>query len=173
MSEKNPNFFEKNIAPNMNKILWWFENGLSVTKIAEKLGCSSVTLYRYIKEVEELKLAFEKVKEIKTANVEVSLYKKCTGFEYPIIKNTKVKTEFYDDNGRKCVKEEMVSYQDIIYIPPDTQAIKFWLLNHASDRYRSDQPEINITNELLDKSDSILVKVKGLAEVTTKKGGDN
>lgn len=170
MSEKNPNFFEKNIAPKMKEILGWFEDGLSVTKIAKRLGCSSVTLYKYIKEVDELKTSFEKLKEIKTANVEVSLYKKCTGFEYPITKNTKVKTEFYDEQGRKCVKEEMVSYQDIIYIPPDTQAIKFWLLNHASDRYRSEQPEINITNELLDRSDQVLIKVKGLAGIENKEG---
>lgn len=158
------NFYEKNILPKMGQILQWFEEGFSVTKIAEKIGCSSVTLYKYIKEVEEFKNAIEKVREIKTANVEVSLYKKCVGFEYPITKNMKVKKEKYDDQGRKITYEEIVSYTDVLYIPPDTQAIRFWLLNHAGDRYRNDQPEINITNELLDKSDSILVKVKDLAE---------
>ena len=51
-------------------------------------------------------------------------------------KTFKLKHTYYDSQGRKCEKEELVTGIDEVYIPGDTTAQIFWLKNRKPEEWR-------------------------------------
>ena len=68
------------VEPYLESIEGWTRDGLVMSQIAEKLGISKTTLYKYMQEHSELSERLKKGREVSDAQVENELFKKAVGF---------------------------------------------------------------------------------------------
>lgn len=127
----------------------WARDGLTDAEIAVKMDVNTATLYRYKQNHPTLKKALEDGKEIIDRRVEQSLLKKCLGYIVPETKAFKCKEVFYDDQGRRCEREEIKTIDVEIHIPADTTAIAIWLNNRCPERWRRNANKERIDDERL------------------------
>lgn len=64
------------VEPYLESIEGWTRDGLVMSQIAEKLGISKTTLYKYMQEHSELSERLKKGREVSDAQVENELLKK-------------------------------------------------------------------------------------------------
>ena len=121
------------------KIEGWARDGLIDKTIAEKMGIAYSTLREWRDKYPALSAALKKSKEIADRNVESSLYERALGGVHEVKKNIKVKQTYYDEQGRKCEKEEIKTVMDEVYTPGDTTAQIFWLKNRKPDVWKDKQ----------------------------------
>ena len=82
--------------------------------------------------------------------VENALYKKATGYVVKEQVPTKVKETYYDDNGNKCIKENVVVVEAEKEVPADIQAIKFWLINKEKGKWKENPTKAEIDRAMLE-----------------------
>lgn len=78
------------------------------------------------------------------------LQKRCTGYRATVTKHYKVKRPFLDKNGmpildgakRQVMTEELVEVKEVQDIPPDLDAIKFFLMNQEKETWKIDPERI-------------------------------
>ncbi len=117
------------VVKNLDKIKKWAENGLTMAQIAEKLGVSESTLYKYKAELPELKDAIKNGRLKAVKEIENAMYKSAVGHTQKVKQYQKVKRCIYE-NGKKAKEwEEMVEYEIEVYYPPDNTAGIFLLKN--------------------------------------------
>lgn len=116
------------IAPDgLTAIRAWAREGLVDEAIAQKMGISPSTLYAWQKDHPEIRKALAEGKAPVDAEVEDRLLDMCRGFMVQETKIFKVKTEHYDEAGRKVTEEKLEERQESRYIQPSVDAQKFWL----------------------------------------------
>lgn len=123
---------EKIITDNLDRIEEWAAKGLSVKEIAQNLGVSERTFYKYKNKNSEFKQTVKKGRDTAIENLENTMFKSALGFTQTVTKYEKVKHTIYD-NGKKLEEtEEMVAYEEEVYFKPDTTAAIFLLKNWAN-----------------------------------------
>ena len=128
----------------------WARDGLIDEQIANNLGISVDTFYKYKKKYTEFSEALKKGKEVSDYEVENALFKKATGYTIKL-------------NKQKVTKDgDVVNIIEEIYMQPDTTAQIFWLKNRRPDKWR-DKVELNNENEkTLEKLDEVLKNIGGV-----------
>lgn len=124
----------------------WCREGMTEKEVAKRLDISVSTLEEYKKHHPLFLEALKNNKEIADYQVEDSLYDKCLGKYVNVEKAFKCKKIYYDKNGKRCEKEEVVVKMVKEFIPPDTMAIAIWLNNRRPENWRR-----NANKEILDK----------------------
>ena len=114
----------------------WCREGMTEKSIAERLGISVSTFEDYKNKHPELLAALKNNKEVADYQVEDSLYEKCVGKYVEVEKAFKCKKIYYDKNGNRCEKEEVVVKKVLEFIQPDTMAIAIWLNNRRPENWR-------------------------------------
>lgn len=112
---------------NLIKLTAWARNGLNDEQIANNIGISRQTLYKWRKKDERLETALKKGKEVTDYEVENALFKKAIGGYY---EETKERIETIDG------KEVKITETTKKYYPPDTTACIFWLKNRKPDDWK-------------------------------------
>lgn len=137
--------YESHVAPYLEKISGWAENGATIKEIAAKLNVAYSSLRKYLDLGNQgddryvaLAAAFKEAAEVPDDNVEASLYKKTQGYNAQVKKNYKVKRIEYDEATGKKIREyeEMVEVFDEVHVPADTNAIIFWLTNRQPKKWK-------------------------------------
>lgn len=137
----------------------WASSGLFDKQIAHNMGINISSLYNYKRDYPEIAEAIKKGKEVIDIEVENALYKKCLGYNVPVIKCFKIKTVEYNNNGKKIKEyEEIIEKQEEIHIPADTTAQIFWLKNRKASEWR-DKVENNININEVNKVEELLAKI--------------
>lgn len=136
----------------------WCREGYIEKDIAAKLGVSVSTFEDYKTKHPELLNALKRGKEIIDYEVEDSLYKKCVGCYVKEDRAFKCKEVYYDDDGRRCEREEVKTVEVDVFIPPDTTAIAIWLNNRKSDKWRRNANKERLDRERLDHDKDIAGK---------------
>lgn len=118
------------IETNLNKIEEWTRQGLTIKQIANNLGISDRTLYRWKRESDSpLCQTIKNGRMVAVQDLENTMYTSACGYERKVKKCQKVKRCKYK-NGKKAEEwEEMVEYEETQYFPPDTTAGIFLLKN--------------------------------------------
>lgn len=117
------------IQNNLKKIEKWTAAGLSLKQIAENLGISERTLYKYKAKDEQFKQTVKNARQPLVEHLENTMFKSATGFTQKLKKYEKVKRIEYE-NGRKLIEyEDMVEYTEEVYFKPDVTAGIFLLKN--------------------------------------------
>ena len=136
--------------PEVRKKLYlverWCREGMTEKVMAQRLGIAVSTFEDYKTTHPELAEALKNNKEIADYQVEDSLYDKCVGKFVEVDKAFKCKKVYYDKNGNRCEKEEVIVKKVKEFIPPDTMAIAIWLNNRRPDNWRR-----NANKEKLDE----------------------
>lgn len=121
---------KKLIEDNLEKIEQWTRDGLTMKQIANNLGISDRTLYRYKSDSDsQLSQTIKSGRAVAVEQLENTMFMSASGFERKVKKYAKVKRCMYD-NGKKAEEwEEMVEYEETVYYAPDTTAGIFLLKN--------------------------------------------
>lgn len=137
------------IKNKLETVELWASMGLSNAQIAFNLGIGKDTFYRYKKQYSDLSDCLKRGNSIADFKVENALYKKATGYEVKEMVTAKVKDIYYDDKGNKCQTERLDTVEITKEIPPDIQAIKFWLVNKMKGKWSDNPSKADIDRELL------------------------
>lgn len=134
--------YEKVIKPNFPKIEQMLQNGQTEKTIARTIGIAYSTWNKYKAEVEEFSELILKSREKPVQNLIDSMYQSGLGFSKTIKRMQKCKTVLYNPETGKKLKEfeEMVPYEEEIYIPPNFQAARFLILNWGKELGYSTDP---------------------------------
>jgi hypothetical protein len=143
------------------KIEGWARDGLTDEQIAKNMGIAYSTLKNWKDDHLAILAALKKGKEVVDREVENALYERALGGVHEVKKTFKVKRTFYDEEGRKCEKEELKTGIDEVYIPGDTTAQIFWLKNRKPEQWR-DKQEVQDT-AAVEKLDDILEEMRSNA----------
>lgn len=125
--------YDTDILPRLSDIKEWLMQGDTVREICKKLEMSPDTWYRYCKEHETLTELVTMGRSVLCNEVEKSLLKLCTGYDYEELKTIVEE----DKNGKKRTKIEKTKRHQ----PPSAQAISFFLRNRMPEEW-SDKKEI-------------------------------
>lgn len=129
--------YEEWLTPEgLLKIEGWAKDGLIDKDIATRMGVAYSTLREWRNKYPALSAALKKSKEVADRAVESSLYERALGGIREVKKNIKLKHTYYDEHGRKCEKEEIVTVTDEVYNPGDTTAQIFWLKNRKPEVWK-------------------------------------
>lgn len=124
----------------LTAIRGWARDGMVDEEIAKKMGISSSTFYAWQKEHPEIKQALTEGKGPVDTAVEDRLLDMCMGFMVQEKKIFKLRTERYDENGRKITEERLEEREESRYIAPSVEAQKFWLAHRKKAEW-GDKPQ--------------------------------
>lgn len=138
--------YETNVQPRLLEIAAWCRDGLDDKQIAEKLGISHESFYKYKRENVEFADTLKETKEIADIKVENSLNKNANGYDYEEQTVVMKKEVIYKDGKR--VKE--VTYPEVITLTKhkeaETRAQMFWLQNRKPEKWRNQsQVELKVS----------------------------
>lgn len=119
--------YETDILPQLSDITEWVIQGDSVRVICKKLHISPDTWYRYCKDHENLSELVDMGRSVLNNDVEKSLVKLCTGYEYEELKTIVEE----DKSGKKHTKLEKCKRHQ----PPSAAAISFYLRNRCPEEW--------------------------------------
>lgn len=141
--------YETNVQPRLLEIAAWCRDGLDDKQIAEKLGISHESFYKYKREHVEFSDTLKETKEIADIKVENSLNKNANGYDYEEQTVVMKKEVIYKDGKR--VKE--VTYPEVITLTKhkeaETRAQMFWLQNRKPKEWRN-QSQVELTVKKLE-----------------------
>lgn len=135
------------IQENLFRIKMWCRSGMLEKDIASNLGVSVSTFEKYKVDHPELREALKNGKEIVDFQVEDSLFKKCTGHYAKETRAFKCKEIYYDEEGRRCERENVKTVEVDVFIPPDTTAIAIWLNNRKPKSWRRNSNKERLDEE--------------------------
>lgn len=139
----------ESVKGKLAQVEMWARSGLTEKQIAKNLGISVATLEVYKNERPEFIETLKKGKDVADFEVENALYQKALGYDVEEQKAVKVTNTYYDENGKKCQKEEVVVVPVMRHIPADTTAQIFWLKNRRRQQWRDNPHKVEIDKELL------------------------
>lgn len=113
--------------------------GKTENEIAVSMEVAPSTFKKWKKEHADFEAAVNKAKEVADAEVELSLYKRATGYSY---KEKKTVVTMDKDGNQKPARIE-VTDKDVI---PDVTACIFWLKNRRRDKWR-DNWDIDVNSD--------------------------
>ena len=130
--------YHKIVEPKLKLVYGWKRRGLSDEEIAANLGIAYSTFKVYKTKYPPLSAALGAGAHEAVLYVENALFEKSVGFERTRKVPMKVREVIYDEiTGRKEREIERIEYgEEEVFIPPETNAAKFYLLNRAPDRWR-------------------------------------
>lgn len=111
------------VEPKLALVEGWARDGLTDEQIANNLGISKTSLYKYKEEFIELSERLKKGKEVVDYEVENALLKRALGYEYDEI------TYEHGEEVKRIRKQ----------VAPDTTAQIFWLKNRKPEQWRDKQ----------------------------------
>lgn len=103
----------------------WARDGLSDEQIAENMGISVRTLYRWKNEFCQICHALKKGKDAADREIENALFKRAKGYDYEEVRE--------ETKDGKTVKRIVITK----HIPGDTTAQIFWLKNRKPEYWGS------------------------------------
>lgn len=137
-SSEKQDKYHRLIAHKLKLVYAMKRRGLSDEEIAANFGVAYSTFRLYVKKYPELSAALGAGAREAVLYVENALFEKSVGFERTRKVPIKVKEVIYDEvTGRKQREIERIEYgEEEVFIPPETNAAKFYLLNRAPDVWR-------------------------------------
>jgi transposase-like protein len=110
--------------------------GATDEELARAFGVNEATLYRWQKAHPELREAIRAGKIVADIKIAGKLNQRATGFEYQETQAIKLKRVEYGPDGRKVSQRERVEIVKLRRVmPPDTEAIMFWLTNRQPEKW--------------------------------------
>lgn len=162
--------YDTHVAPYLEKIAGWVEQGAEWKEIADNLHIGRSSLAKYLKlgrdgqePYRDLAECFARAIEIPNEHVEAALYNLAIGYTVQLLKHYKVKTVDYDpDTGKKIrEREELVKAYDEQHVPANVQAQMFYLANRIPEKWKY-KPESKETEQ---DGETGVVEIPKVAEV--------
>ena len=125
-----PSLYETRIKPHLEEIRKLMGEGISKKQIADRFGISESTLYKYQREIEDVKAIATSGREPAVKQLENSAFQSAMGHCVTVMKGMKCTIKEYDENGKlKSVREIVEPYEETVYTPPNAAVLCFLLKN--------------------------------------------
>lgn len=128
--------YESHVAPNLDKIARWAEQGATQEEIAKKLRIGKSTFKKYLALGEkgetpyvDLMACFAPACAVADDEVEAAMFKRATGYSY----NEDTYTTVIDKKGKE---HQVLSKRVVRHMPPDPTSAMFWLTNRRADKWK-------------------------------------
>jgi hypothetical protein len=121
--------------------------GLPDKKLAEYLDISEDTLHEWKKVYPSFSESIREGRVKADGSVAHSLRERAEGYSWMEETPIKVKEIFYDEQGRRCERERIEITLVKKVVPPEPQAIRFWLMNRQKAYWR-DKQEVEHSGEV-------------------------
>lgn len=128
--------YESHVAPNLDKIKRWAEQGATQKEIANKLKLGQSTFKKYLALGEsgqepyvDLSSCFAQACAVADSDVEAAMFKRATGYSY----NEDTYTTVIDKKGKE---HQVLSKRVVKHMPPDPTSAMFWLTNRQPDKWK-------------------------------------
>jgi hypothetical protein len=125
---KGPGRPTKKSPERVAKIVELAREGKTTEEIAEIVGLNKRTIYEWMERDWQFSALLKENKGLADENVEVSLFKRATGYSHP---EEKI---FYDKKAGEVVRADTV-----MHYPPDPTSMIFWLKNRKPKEWRDKQ----------------------------------
>lgn len=136
--------YHRIVLPKLKLVYAWKRRGLSDEEIAVNLGIAYSTFKVYKNQYPELSAALSAGAHEAVLYVENALFEKSVGINRTVKKPIKVKEVIYDERGQRQKEIERIEYgEEEVFIPPETPAMKFFLLNRAPDKWAEHKEPAN------------------------------
>lgn len=146
---------EQIVMDNLENIENWASIGLSQKEIAERLNIG----YSTFRELKSTNLALsalfpnsarlKRFPNEKIKKVEKALYDRAIGYEYEQSEFIKVKESGYDERGKKWEKERLEEVKKKVFVPPDVNAAKFYLINRDRRNWKDNPHKVENDKQIL------------------------
>lgn len=115
----------------------WCQDGLEDRELAQVMKISPRTLRDWKTRFALIANAIQRGRGGAQVQIENALFQRAKGYKETVHKPMKRRVREYDPETKRCIREEEVVdiVEEEIYIPPDTNAAKFWLSNRAPERW--------------------------------------
>lgn len=123
--------------------------GATDKRLADFFGVTDRTINNWKKEFPEFFQSLRAGKELANMEVAKSMYDGAIDRTLILNKKMKLKTEGYDKNGKKYTKEEMVEYQEELFLPGEFKNQSFWLKNRDPENWK-EKAEVENTHKIPD-----------------------
>lgn len=144
---------------NLLRIEEWAFDGATDKQIAENIGYHEKYFCELKARNSGLSDALTRGRAPLDRIVETSLYKKATGFTMKEQRPFKVKEEYYDEEGRRCVNEKVEVIEIDAYYPPDVNAQAIWLRNRKVEKWNKEVTKVDHTSNGKDLNPQIQVEI--------------
>ena len=160
--------FDGRVRDRIEDVKRMFFEGYSFTDVAKELDVSNSLLWSMMRNKNPRYDALREAMtfgEFAVGNVEQSLYRKATGYYYFEEQTVVTTKEYFNKKGKKCKEQEIKVVPVRKYMPSDTNAIKFFLLNHAAKRYSPEGSADQAQQEaMIEGLKNVFVTVKKTAD---------
>jgi len=117
----------------------WVRNGLLMREVAENMGISEASLYRWRNRFPAIDAAIRAGEAPCNYRVESAMYKAATGHTQVVRKPIKIR-ETIESKGKGKKTIERIEYaEEEVYIPPDPKAQIYWLQNRDPEHWSREQ----------------------------------
>jgi hypothetical protein len=128
--------FETHVRPRLEEIYQWMKAGYTEGSIAEQLGISYDTWWRYKRKYSEISELYTRAQDERNCLVLDAMYRKSTGIKAFVRKQRP---------GKDGVVVDLV---EEVYVPPDHNAADLYLRNRMPG-YVSTRPELGSGNTFI------------------------
>lgn len=128
--------FETHVRPRLEEIYQWMKAGYTEGSIAEQLGISYDTWWRYKRKYSEISELYTRAQDERNCLVLDAMYRKSTGIKASVRKQRP---------GKDGVAVDLV---EEVYVPPDHNAADLYLRNRMPG-YVSTRPELGSGNTFI------------------------
>ena len=132
--------YDTMIAPRLDEIKKWSSLGVTDKRIAEMLGISEPTFFKYKKEKEELRDIVLLGRSYAVEQIENAMYQSALGGKQTLKKSMKVKRVLYQKGKKDKEVEIMEPYEEEIYISPNVTAAIYLLKHWAKEKGYTNDP---------------------------------
>lgn len=134
------NNYDVLIKPRFDEIEKWAKSGCTDETIYKALGVGKTAWFKYKKDKKELSRLIDDART-KGLPEAIEVLRKCAvGFDYFTDEAYKCKEVFYDENNRRCEKEELKTITVKKFYTPNAQLLMFFIMNRDKTQEWSPNP---------------------------------
>ena len=127
------------------RVQGWARDGLTDKDISKNMRIGVSTLREWKGKFPQIAKALRIGKDSADRVVENALYKSATGYHEIVRKPVKIKTVYYDENGKKAREvEDWKVVEEDLYVMPQVTAQIFWLKNRKPEQWR-EKADVTVT----------------------------
>lgn len=118
----------------------WARDGLTQAEMSARMGITRSTFNAWLLKYPDISDTIKKTREVYDSEVVDAIHKNTQGFKVTLKKAMKCRRVEYDEKGRRTAEiEEMVPYEEEMYVSPNPMSQIYWMNNRDPAHWRGNK----------------------------------